>query len=314
MHHHHIAKAAALMLLAVMLVWTCGCADGGPKAVALILSSDTGHYWENIMEGAQTAAERMDVHLLCYAPDSEARVFLEDLPQIALEDGVDALIVASNGENELIEALKQTSHIPIVAVGTPLIGVECVSTVHNNNAQMGSNMARALEALQDNEPLSALLLTDSAEYESGELREYNLRRDMFAQGIRVSGRIFTGDNGDWAYRQTLQELYLHPELDAVVAFSAQATVGAARAVEYLERDVLVVGTDIVPEMIGYIESGRVVASVMRSAFGMGYLGVEYAVGDLNDEPVPGRRMLDTVTVDSSNLFTEQIEKVVFPFE
>ena len=314
MHHHHIAKAAALMLLAVMLVGLSGCADSGPVPIALILSSDMGHYWENISEGAQAAADRMGVQLLRYAPDEEARIYLEDLPLMALEDGAEVFVVASNGEDELIEALKMIPHVTIVAVGAPLQGVECLSTVHNNKAQMGSNMAQALEVLKSDEPLSALLLTDSAEYSSDEACEYNLRSEMFARRIRVCDRIFTGDNRDWAYRMTLQELYLHPELDAVVAFSAQATVGAASAVEYLGRDVIVVGTDIVPEMIEYIESGRVTASVMRSAFGMGYLGVEYAVRDMQDEAVPGYKQLDTLTVNRENLFTADIEKVVFTYE
>ena len=42
--------------------------------VALILSEGEGHYWENIAEGAQTAAQRMNVQLEIYRPDRESGV------------------------------------------------------------------------------------------------------------------------------------------------------------------------------------------------------------------------------------------------
>lgn len=313
MHHHCFAKASALILILALLPMT-SCTVARTERFALILSSDEGHYWENIIEGAQNAAQHMGVELVCYAPDEENRVFLQDLPLKALEEDADAFIVASNGEKELIEVLQKIHHMPVVAIGNRLSTVETVTTVLNDNEQMGLNMASALSVLDDSEPRSALLLTDTAEYNANDLRELNLRKEMFAIGIRVSERIFTGENREWAYRQTMQHLYLHPELDAVVAFSAQSTVGAAQAVEYLGRDVVVVGTDIVPDMISYIESERVVGSVMRNSFGMGYLGVEYAVDYMRDEPVPANRTLVSVVVNGENLFTPEIESVVFPYE
>ena len=86
MRHHHVAKALALTLLCLLLV--PGCEQGDePVQVALILSGASGHYWENIVEGAQTAAERMDIPLRCYMPDEEKEIRLEDLPAQASRRG-----------------------------------------------------------------------------------------------------------------------------------------------------------------------------------------------------------------------------------
>ena len=105
MRHHHVAKALALTLLCLLLV--PGCEQGDePVQVALILSGASGHYWENIVEGAQTAAERMDIPLRCYMPDEEKEIRLEDLPAQAARDGADALVVASQGQQELLDALE----------------------------------------------------------------------------------------------------------------------------------------------------------------------------------------------------------------
>ena len=91
-------------------------------------------------------------------------------------------------------------------------------------------------------------------------------------------------------------------------------MGAALAAEYLDRDVAIVGTDIVPDLIECIEDGSVSATIVRNSFGMGYLGVEYAVDVLEGEEVPEVQTLSSVVVTRDNLFTPEIEKVVFPYE
>lgn len=239
MRHHHVAKALALTLLCLLLV--PGCEQGDePVQVALILSGASGHYWENIVEGAQTAAERMDIPLRCYMPDEEKEIRLEDLPAQAARDGADALVVASQGQQELLDALEGID-LPLIAVGTQIEGAE--AAVLNDDAKMGQSVAQALAAsLAEGD--GVLLLADSAEYRETDLRETSLRENLAAKGVTVRGRFFSGDNREWAYRQTLQQLYLWPDLDAIVAFSAKATVGAAQAAQYLDRDIPIVGTDI----------------------------------------------------------------------
>ena len=314
MHHHHIAKTAALMLCALLLLSAPGCTRGeGPVRVALIVSSDTGYYWENILDGADAAAKRLGVSLRCYAPDEELGLALEMLPAQALEEGADALVVASSGEEELVEALRQLGDVPLVALGDALDELKPFSAVLNDDSKMGENMALALSGRVEKGG-SALLLTDTPEFDGAEQREARLRSGVFAQRLSIYKRIYTGNNREWAYRQTLQQLYLHPELDAVVAFSAESTVGAAQAVEYLNRSMVIVGTDVVPDLVECIESGRVTASVVRNSFGMGYLGVEYASAHLAGEETPERRTLTGVVVTRDNLYTPDVEKVVFPYE
>lgn len=314
MHHHHAAKAAALMLCAVMLCCTVGCVRRErPARIALIVSSASGHYWENIWDGAQTAAQRLGAELTLYAPNEEENLALEDLPQLVMQGDADILVVASNGEKELVEALKALDGMTIVSVGNELSELTPISVVMNDNSKFGENMALALAGKVERNG-SAMLLTDTSEYDSTEQREMKLRSGLFNQSVGVSLRIFTGDNREWAYRQTLQELYLHPEMDAIIAFSAQATVGAAQAVEYLDRDVLIVGTDIVPDLIECIENGWVTGSVVRNSFGMGYLGVEYAVKYFEGESIPEKKTLASIVVTRENLFTPEIEKVVFSYD
>ncbi len=312
MRHHHIAQAAAVMLLCALALLQ-GCARREETAhVALIVSSSTGHYWENIIEGASTAAQRLGVEMTCYAPDEEAGVTLEMLPGMAVRDGAEALIAATQGEEELIAALAE-ANLPLVAVGTPISHTHLVSTILNDDAKMGSNIAKAL-AGELTAGDQVLLLADNAEYKPTERREYNLRQDLDRMGVKIRGRFYSGDKREWAYRQTLQQLYLWPELDAVVAFSAQSTVGASQAAEYLNRDLTIIGTDIIPDLIECIRDGSVSATIVRNSFGMGFLGVEYAAGALNGESQTRYKTLSSVVVTSDNLFTPEIEKVVFPYE
>ena len=255
-----------------------------------------------LLAGAAFAASRLDIF--------EALNYVD--PIVPLE-GADALVVASSGEEELVEALRQLGDVPLVALGDALDELKPFSAVLNDDSKMGENMALALSGRVEKGG-SALLLTDTPEFDGAEQREARLRSGVFAQRLSIYKRIYTGNNREWAYRQTLQQLYLHPELDAVVAFSAESTVGAAQAVEYLNRSMVIVGTDVVPDLVECIESGRVTASVVRNSFGMGYLGVEYASAHLAGEETPERRTLTGVVVTRDNLYTPDVEKVVFPYE
>lgn len=314
MHHHHIAKATALMLCALLLLFAPGCAHKERALhVALIVSSDTGYYWENIMDGADAAAQRLGVSLRCYVPDEGYGLALDTLPALAVADGADALVVASSGEETLVEALRPLENVPLVALGDALTELTPVSAVLNDDSKMGENMALALSGRVE-KGSSALLLTDTPEFDGAEQREAQLRSGLFSQRVSVSKRIYAENNREWAYRQTLQQLYLNPSLNAVVAFSAESTVGAAQAVEYLNRNLIIVGTDVVPDLVECIETERVTASVVRNSFGMGYLGVEYAAAYLAGEQTPERRTLSSVVVTRDNLYTPDVEKVVFPYE
>ena len=127
MRHHHVAKALALTLLCLLLV--PGCEQGDePVQVALILSGASGHYWENIVEGAQTAAERMDIPLRCYMPDEEKEIRLEDLPAQAARDGADALVVASQGQQELLAGCYRSCLELAAAHGLRSVAFCCIST------------------------------------------------------------------------------------------------------------------------------------------------------------------------------------------
>ena len=54
MRTHHLAASALTLLLCFLL---CGCATAPSRKHALLLASgDEGHYWKNLIEGAQDAA------------------------------------------------------------------------------------------------------------------------------------------------------------------------------------------------------------------------------------------------------------------
>ena len=73
MRHHHAAKALALtLLLCALLLLGCEARETRPRA-ALLLPEAEGHHWENLREGAEAAAERLNVELTCYAPDEGRR-------------------------------------------------------------------------------------------------------------------------------------------------------------------------------------------------------------------------------------------------
>ena len=62
----------------------------------------------------------MNVQLEIYRPDRESGVLAEDLPEKALEDGMNVIIAATQGERKITAALEEI-RLPVVAVGTELV-------------------------------------------------------------------------------------------------------------------------------------------------------------------------------------------------
>lgn len=157
--------------------------------VALILSGASGHYWENIVEGAQTAADAAWTSPCAATCRTRKRRSGSRTCGAAARDGADALVVASQGQQELLDALEGID-LPLIAVGTQIEGAE--AAVLNDDAKMGQSVAQALAAsLAEGD--GVLLLADSAEYRETDLRETSLRENLAAKGVTVRGRFFSGD-------------------------------------------------------------------------------------------------------------------------
>lgn len=88
----------------------------------------------------------------------------------------------------------------------------------------------------------------------------------------------THPNAASARADTLAMLRTHPEINVLIALNETTAVGAAQAVQQMQRadDLWLAAFDSNIETIDALQTGAVDALIVQNTYGMGYFGVESA--------------------------------------
>jgi ribose transport system substrate-binding protein len=131
----------------------------------------------------------------------------------------------------------------------------------------------------------------------------------------VLSRVYCHSDENLAEQLTEKLAEAYPDMDAIVCLNAYGTVGTARAIERLglAGKIKIIGFDSTSEEVGFVEKDVVQALIIQNPFSMGYLGVKYAVGALNDEVVPKNINTGSKVIDKDNMYQPENQKLVFPF-
>jgi ribose transport system substrate-binding protein len=126
---------------------------------------------------------------------------------------------------------------------------------------------------------------------------------------------YCNSNEDTAEKLTEEIVEKYPDIDAIVCLNAYGAVGTARAIDKLNLagKVKIIGFDSTPEEIGFMEKEVIQSLVVQNPFSMGYLGVKYAIGVIDNESVPKRMDTGSTVIDKNNMYLPENQKLLFPF-
>ena len=116
---------------------------------------------------------------------------------------------------------------------------------------------------------------------------------------------------------TLAMLRTHPEINVLIALSETTAVGAAQAVQQMQRadDLWLAAFDSNIETIDALQTGTVDTLIVQNTYGMGYFGVESAYKLLAGQgsSVEKSNITATRTITRENMFAMDKQKALFPF-
>ena len=144
-------------------------------------------------------------------------------------------------------------------------------------------------------------------------------RDAFAESgrARITAAVSTHPNAASARADTLAMLRTHPEINVLIALSETTAVGAAQAVQQMQRadDLWLAAFDSNIETIDALQTGTVDALIVQNTYGMGYFGVESAYKLLAGQgsSVEKSNITATRTITRENMFAMDKQKALFPF-
>ncbi|MBR4707982.1 MAG: substrate-binding domain-containing protein [Pseudobutyrivibrio sp.] len=278
-----------------------------PVNISFVLTGDNMDQWENLTEGASTAALDEDCLLdfvnspVEYGIDGEI-----DLIERQLNDGADYVVVASSD----YEAMKD--YVRKNLLWDRVIFVKNGNYKQDKNSIMADDAAIAKDFSDyikaDNKGTKFIMVTTLEDANTKTLRE-QIEAKFKDSNIDVEYRLMSATSG--TLNQSMYNLGQSGLYDGFITLDFETMAAAARAQEKLNSKVLVYSIDNSKEAVYYLDSNAINAIAFKDDYTMGYKAVKEVLSS-------GTKIEDSddklyYIVNKDLIHTEKMEKVLFPF-
>ncbi len=291
----------------------------GNEDIYVVLKTTGPHmeFWQVVRAGIQAAATELGVEPRIVGPeweweiDEQIRILTDVIAR-----SPQAILLAASDYNLLVPLAERAAAngITIVTLDSALNSDVPVSFVATDNVAAGMAAGREIDRLvEPGRPIALIShirgVATAIDREDGATRALSHRSTE-----SILGPFYSQNELDLAYQIVENLLVRHPELGGIVAMNENSTVGAARALYDLgiyDR-VHLVGFDNSQEEVEFLELGVIKALVVQRPFNMGYLGIRTLVQAVRGGRVEPVIYTDAVLVRKEDIFTEEIQRLLFP--
>ncbi len=294
------SSAPAASSAAAALSAASTAASGDTYKVYLITMDQMDQHWVNMDKGCQQAASELgNVDYKWTAPDVK-----DDAKQIecinnAVADGADAILLAANGPDADVAALKeaQAAGVKIVYVDSPA-NLPAIKTFATNNEAAGKTAGeQLLKALTDKGVTSGKIgiINTNAATTSTVDRENGFRAAFEGSKFELLETQYS--EGDAAKSKDIATNYIAQGCVGIFGTNEGTTVGTGNAIKEDGGDVIGVGFDKSDTILGLIKDGTLLCAMAQNPDKMGYEGIKAAVAALDGSDAGDGSTVDTgVTV------------------
>ncbi len=211
----------------------------------------------------------------------------------ALQESVDGIILAPGNPRELRPLIRRANdrRIPVICVATDAPSTERLMSVSTDPHTSGSMVAELLTRCLRN-PGQVLVVTGdlSVVDHTEKLRGFAERLALMRSSLRVVPVLETHDSPLEASKKTREAVARYPDICAVYVTTANSipVLTALRASGCLGK-IAVVTTDLFPDLVPYIRSGEVLASVYQCPQTQGRIAFEALYRFLTEHRTPLQR-------------------------
>jgi len=229
-----------------------------------------------------------------------------ELLQEALEDGSKGIIIAPGHPAQLKGWIRKAAQkrIPVVCVATDAPGTERLTAVSADPLTSGAIVAELLCRMVPGKGTVAVLTGDLSTCDHSEkVRGFESSLALADGRLKVSAVIESHDDENAAYSQ-VRELLLHDRRLLAIYVSTANSLGVIRAVDEIdpERRLAVITTDLFPQLVPLLRSGKVLATINQRPQTQGRVAFEALYHFLVEGKCPPARIkLNPHIVMRSNL-------------
>ena len=254
--------------------------------IGLVLSTLNNPFFVTLKEGAEAKAKDLGYKLLVLDSQNDPAKELANVEDL-LSKKISLLLINPTDSDAVVSAIRAANRaeVPVVTLDRGATGGDVLSHVASDNVQ-GGMMAGELivKVLGGSGKVVELqgVAGTSAARDRGE--GFNAAVDAVDGIVVVASQVadFDRTKGLNVMENILQA---QSDIDAVFAHNDEMALGAIKAIESSNRDIIVVGFDGTGDAVMAVKEGAMLATVAQQAARIGSIGVETADAILNGKSV-----------------------------
>jgi len=318
--------AIVLAVVAITLAGGYGMAalrgdhPGRPPEVTVVIKSKSQsmEFWQVLTEGVYVAAKEFGVNAKVVGPQRETDVDVQiDILKQVIREKPDAILLAATDYNRIVPLAEEIDEagIPLMTVDSGVNSDIPRSFIATDNVEAGKKAGSKLAELVEG-PAKVAVISYVKETATQIERERGVREILEAdERFDIVGTYYSDGDENIAYETTKELLRKHPDLAGVVGLNEPSSVGAGRAIKDMGRrgEVKLVGFDSSIDEVRLLEEGIIQATVVQRPFNMGYLSIKTAVDLMAGKKVPAVIDTGSLVVTKSNMYEDENQQLLFPF-
>ena len=271
------------------------------------LPAKIASFFDSVREGIVEASGPFTAGIdLCFRSHPALGVADEALFQKALEDESKGIIIAPGHPAQLkpwiLEAAQK--RVPVVCVATDAPGTDRLTCVSADPFISGAIVGELLSRMTPSSGTVAVLTGELSTFDHSEkLRGFRNSLASMNGDLTLSTVLESHDDESAAYDQT-RKLVLHDRRLKAIYVSTANSIGVIGALQELDPEcrLALITTDLFPQMVPFIESGRILATIHQRPVAQGRLSFEALYRFLVEGKCPPPRIkLNPHVVMRSNL-------------
>ncbi len=277
------------------------------KTIYLINRSKYGYEYSQFAKGSSSAAVEYGINLQILAPDYEQDVSTQKLLlKEAAENKPLGIIIFPIDPLQIIDELRMVED-----ANTQLL------IVSNNTGVSGTFDYLGPEHYEIGKAIAESINNDKIRINVYASKDLNLGSRSVLKGLEDSlgkevklKKYLNNSSESQVYVSSIKSHVEEEPFDIAIALDEYALEGLAASKELIP-DTKIIGLNMSPNIVNYIDREVIEEVYITSPFSLGYLAVTSMIGKIENEEKVSTKF---IKVNKENLFDKYIEKIIFTLD
>lgn len=320
----NIKKTLVAFAVVFSLVFCfAGCTGGNlslkSKTVAVITKGSDSDFWNDVKNGAFSAATEYNIDITFEGPDSEEDYESQNkMIENAVSKNVGAIVLSAIDYEKNAPAVQKAidKGIKVITVDSDVDADGKELFIGTDNVSAGKKAAeQAIELCKNKKFVNIGIVNYGENTENGKQRLQGFTDYIEkVKNAKVVASVNVESNAESATLGAKQLIEENKGINVLIGFNEWSTLGVGYAIKELnlKDEVFGIGFDSNVNCVGMLETGEIDTLIVQNPFSMGYLSVSKAAELLlGNAKTDGVIETDTYVVNRKNMFSPDVQKILF---